>query len=51
MNMVREGQIQRVEKGAVRERVIFINQIFGVATEFELLKRVFLSFQGFCNIT
>jgi transposase-like protein len=31
MNMVRKGQIQGVEKGAVRERVLFINQIFGVA--------------------
>jgi transposase-like protein len=31
MNMVRKGQIQGVEKGAVRERVLFINPIFGVA--------------------
>jgi hypothetical protein len=31
MNMVRKGQIQGVEKGAVKERVKFINQIFGVA--------------------
>ena len=31
MNMMRKGQIKRVEKGAVRERVKFINQIFGVA--------------------
>ena len=30
MNMVRKGQIQGVEKRAVRERVEFINQIFGV---------------------
>ena len=31
MNMVRKGQIQGVKKGAVRERVLFINPIFGVA--------------------
>ena len=31
MNMIRKGQIQGVEKGAVTERVLFINQIFGVA--------------------
>ena len=31
MNMIRKGQIQGVAKGAVRERVLFINQIFGVA--------------------
>jgi transposase-like protein len=31
MNMVRKGQIQGVEKGAVKQRVKFINQIFGVA--------------------
>ncbi len=30
MNMVRKGQIKGVEKGAVGERVFFINQIFGV---------------------
>jgi len=30
MNMVRKGQIQRVAKGTVKERVLFINQIFGV---------------------
>lgn len=30
MNMMRKGQIKNVEKGAVRERVLFINQIFGV---------------------
>lgn len=30
MNMVRKGQIKNVEKGATRERVLFINQIFGV---------------------
>jgi len=30
MNMMRKGQIQGVEKGAVKERVLFINQIFGV---------------------
>ncbi len=31
MNMIRKGQIQGVAKGAVKERVKFINQIFGVA--------------------
>ena len=31
MNMVRKGQIEGVRKGAVKERVLFINQIFGVA--------------------
>ncbi len=31
MNMVRKGQLKGVEKGAVRERVLFINHIFGVA--------------------
>ena len=31
MNMLRKGQIQGVEKGAVQKRVKFINQIFGVA--------------------
>lgn len=30
MNMKRKGQIQGVSKGAVRERVQFVNQIFGV---------------------
>ena len=30
MNMVRKGQIKGVVKGAIRERVLFINQIFGV---------------------
>ncbi len=31
MNMMRLGQIEKVGRGAVRERVKFINQIFGVA--------------------
>jgi transposase-like protein len=31
MNMVRKGQIEAVAKGAVKERVKFIHQIFGVA--------------------
>jgi transposase-like protein len=31
MNMVRKGQIKGVNKGAVAERIDFINQIFGVA--------------------
>ena len=31
MNMVRKGQIKGVNKGAVAERINFINQIFGVA--------------------
>ena len=30
MNMVRKGQIKNVTKGAVAERILFINQIFGV---------------------
>ena len=30
MNMLRKGQIQEVEKGVVIERVLFINQFFGV---------------------
>lgn len=30
MNMVRKGQIEKVEKGAVTERVKFIAEIFGV---------------------
>ena len=30
MHMIRKGQIQGVEKGVVKERVPFINQIFGV---------------------
>lgn len=28
--MMRKGQIEKVEKGAVREQVKFINQIFGL---------------------
>lgn len=31
MNMIRKGQIEKVERGAVKERSKFINQIFGVA--------------------
>ncbi len=31
MNMLRKGQVKKVEKGAVRERVKFIAQIFEVA--------------------
>ena len=30
MNAIRKGQIQGVAKGAAKERVLFINQIFGV---------------------
>ncbi|WP_373525865.1 IS6 family transposase [Nostoc sp.] len=30
MNMVRKGQVLGVPKGAVKERILFINQIFGV---------------------
>lgn len=30
MNMLRKGQVKKVEKGAVRERVKFIAEIFGV---------------------
>jgi hypothetical protein len=31
MNMMRKGQIEKVEKGAVRERLKFMQQLFGVA--------------------
>ena len=31
MNMLRKGQVNKVEKGAVKERVKFIAEIFGVA--------------------
>lgn len=31
MNMLRKGQVERVRKGAVRERVKFMAEIFGVA--------------------
>jgi len=31
MNMLRKGQVKKVERGAVRERVKFIAEIFGVA--------------------
>ena len=31
MNMIRKGQIEKVGKGAVAERVEFMHQIFGVA--------------------
>ncbi len=31
MNMLRKGQVKKVEKGAVKERVKFIAEIFGVA--------------------
>ena len=30
MNMLRKGQIEKVERGAIKERVKFVNQIFGV---------------------
>ncbi len=30
MNMLRKGQVKKVEKGAVRERVKFIAEIFGL---------------------
>ncbi len=30
MNMIRKGQIQGLAKGTVKERVLFINQVFGV---------------------
>jgi transposase-like protein len=30
MNMLRKGQVKEVERGAVRERVKFIAEIFGV---------------------
>lgn len=31
MNMLRKGQIEKVEKGAVEEWVKFLDHIFGVA--------------------
>lgn len=31
MNMIRKGQFKKVEKRAVKERVKFMHQIFGVA--------------------
>lgn len=31
MNMIRKGEIEKVERGAVKERVKFIAEIFGVA--------------------
>jgi hypothetical protein len=30
MHMLKKGQIEKVEKGAVRERVKFISEIFGL---------------------
>ena len=30
MNMLRKGQMEKVERGAIKERVKFVNQIFGV---------------------
>ena len=30
MNMMRKGQILGVPKGAIKERVLFLNRIFGV---------------------
>ena len=30
MNMLRKGQIEKVERGAIKERVKFVNQFFGV---------------------
>ena len=30
MNMLRKGQVKKVEKGATKEQVLFINQIFEV---------------------
>ena len=30
MNMVRKGQVLEVPKGAVKERIFFLNRIFGV---------------------
>jgi transposase, IS6 family len=31
MNMMRKGQVVRVPRGAIKERVVFIHQIFGLA--------------------
>ncbi len=31
MHMMKKGQIEKVEKGAVREQIKFIDEIFGVA--------------------
>lgn len=30
MNMMRKGQVLEVPKGAIKERVIFVNRIFGL---------------------
>ena len=30
MNMMRKGQVSGVPKGAIKERILFINRIFGV---------------------
>jgi hypothetical protein len=30
MNMVRKGQVMGVSRGAIKERVLFLNQIFEV---------------------
>ncbi len=30
MNMMRKGQVLGVPKGAIKERVLFLNQIFGM---------------------
>ena len=32
MNMMRKRQIVEVPKGAIKERIIFVNGIFGLAT-------------------
>ncbi len=51
MNMMRKRQVEKVEKGAVRERVKFITEIFGVAAELIPFPRDFLFLISFCNTT
>ncbi len=31
MNMLRKGQVEKLERGTVKERVEFVAEIFGVA--------------------
>jgi len=40
-NMMRKGQVLGVPKGAIKERVLFINQIFGVVAQSEPLPQRF----------
>lgn len=51
INMIRKGQVEKLERGAVTERVRFIAEIFGVATEPILFPGSFLFSASFCNTT